>query len=341
MAPVTLEIELTAWDNQDSVRGGMTALPNAAAGATNGLPLSVDSSGRVSIGSMAANTLTASALATDAVTEIQSGLSTLDAAGIRTAVGLAAANLDTQLSTLQADTDNIQTRLPAALVSGRMDASVGAMAANTLTASAVATDAVAEIQTGLSTLDVAGIRSAIGMASANLDTQLNSLASQATTIAGYLDTEILAIKAKTDALPASPAATGDIPTAAAIRAEIDSNSTKLDVAVSTRLASTSYTAPLDAAGVRTAVGLASANLDTQLDALPTATENADALLKRDWTSVTGEAGRSLLNAARVLRNKVVIAGGTITVYKEDGTTVAFTMTAATDAAADPIVSQTP
>jgi len=48
-----------------------------------------------------------------------------------------------------ADTNDIQTRLPAALVSGRMDASVGAMAANTLTASALATDAVGEIADGV------------------------------------------------------------------------------------------------------------------------------------------------------------------------------------------------
>ena len=37
-----------------------------------------------------------------------------------------------------------------------------------------------------------------------------------TTIAGYLDTEIAAIKAKTDTLPAAPAAVGDIPVATAI-----------------------------------------------------------------------------------------------------------------------------
>lgn len=37
MAPCVLEIELTGWDNQDGVRGGMTALPNAAAGANSGL----------------------------------------------------------------------------------------------------------------------------------------------------------------------------------------------------------------------------------------------------------------------------------------------------------------
>lgn len=67
------------------------------------------------------------------------------ASAIRAAVGLAAANLDTQIAAVQSDTDNIQTRLPAALVSGRMDSSVGAMAANVLTASALATDAVTEI----------------------------------------------------------------------------------------------------------------------------------------------------------------------------------------------------
>lgn len=64
-----------------------------------------------------------------------------------------------EFEVLQADIDtavgniaNIQTRLPAALVSGRMDSSVGEMQADTLTASALATDAVTEIQTGLSTL---------------------------------------------------------------------------------------------------------------------------------------------------------------------------------------------
>lgn len=43
----------------------------------------------------------------------------------------------------------------------------------------------------------------------------------------------------------------------------------LDVAVSTRLATSGYTAPLDAAGTRSAVGLSSANLDTQLGTLLT------------------------------------------------------------------------
>ena len=59
------------------------------------------------------------------------------------------ATLDTikvETASLQTDTNDLQTRLPAALVSGRMDSSVGAMAANTLTASALASDAVVEIR---------------------------------------------------------------------------------------------------------------------------------------------------------------------------------------------------
>jgi len=47
-------------------------------------------------------------------------------------------------------------------------------------------------------LDAAGVRSAVGLASANLDTQLAA-------IDDYLDTEVAAIKAKTDNLPSDPA----------------------------------------------------------------------------------------------------------------------------------------
>lgn len=54
------------------------------------------------------------------------------------------------------DTNDIQTRLPAALVSGRMDSSVGAMAANVITAAAAAADFGAEMATALWTDTVAG-----------------------------------------------------------------------------------------------------------------------------------------------------------------------------------------
>lgn len=58
--------------------------------------------------------------------------------------------------------------------------------------------------TGFSTLTAADVRSAIGLASANLDTQISTLATgtNLAIVAGYLDTEIAAIKLKTDLLTA-------------------------------------------------------------------------------------------------------------------------------------------
>lgn len=59
---------------------------------------------------------------------------------------------------------------------------------------------------------------------------------------------------------------------------------------------------------------------------------ADAILKRDWTEITGEATRSLLNAARTLLNKWTLttgAGGYV-VKKEDDSTTAWTGTPTVD-----------
>lgn len=47
--PVNIHCFITAGDPTDAVRQGMTALPNAAASAIGGLPLSVDTSGRVDV----------------------------------------------------------------------------------------------------------------------------------------------------------------------------------------------------------------------------------------------------------------------------------------------------
>lgn len=78
------------------------------------------------------------------------------------------------------------------------------------------------------------------------------------------------------------AATAATPVAASVTGNVGGNvvgsvgsvtgltAANLDVAVSTRLATAGYTAPLTAATTRTALGMASANLDTQLAALATA-----------------------------------------------------------------------
>lgn len=101
---------------------------------------------------------------------------------------------------------------------------------------------------------------------------------------------------------------------------------RLDVPVSSRASQSSLDAQgqgLTQAQVRQAVGLASANLDTQLQTIPTATQNADTLLKRDMSQITGEARRSPLNAIRAFVNTWRIGGGIFTVKKENGTTEAW------------------
>jgi len=76
-----------SFDPTDAVRIGLTALPNAAAGAAGGLP--TDSTGKTAFND-------------------------LDAAGVRTAVGLASANLDTQLADLPTSSEFEARTLPAA-----------------------------------------------------------------------------------------------------------------------------------------------------------------------------------------------------------------------------------
>lgn len=96
-----------------------------------------------------------------------------------------------------------------------------------------------------------------------------------------------------------------------------------------------------AAGGITASSIATDAIDADALASDAVTEIADGLLKRDWTSVTGEAARSVLNALRFLRNKWSISGSTLTVTKEDDTTSAWTGALTTNASADPVTGNDP
>ena len=114
-----------------------------------------------------------------------------------------------------------------------------------------------------------------------------------------------------------PAATGAIIalagavstlTAAGVRSELAVELGRIDVTVSSRLATASYTAPLSASETRSAVGLASANLDTQLADLPTVAEFEARTLaaagyasSTHWTSTRAGYLDSVLLAANANR----------------------------------------
>lgn len=149
----------------------------------------------------------------------------LDAAGTRTAVGLASANIDAQF-----------TAAGTALTAGGVRTAVGLASANLDT----------QFTNAGTALNAAGVRSALGMAIANLDTQL------------------AAINSAVGALPAPL-------TAATTRTALGMASANLDTQLGALGTSISgLPVPLTAATTRTALGLAAANLDTQFSALTTA-----------------------------------------------------------------------
>lgn len=133
----------------------------------------------------------------------------------------------------------------------------------------------------------AGASTAADIAAIKTDTG-TTLPATLVTIAGYIDTEVAAIKAKTDNLPASPAATGDAMTLTA--------------------------------GERTSI--------------------ADAMLGRNIKGGSS-TGRLVSDAYAFIRNRWVIAAGTLTVYDTDDTTILWTAAVTGTAGADPITGTDP
>lgn len=109
---VQVSAQVVPWDPYDSVRQGLTALPNAAAEASGGLLTRGTSTGQIEV----------------------------DGSG-----------------RVKADVTRWATGTPNALVSGRLDVSVGAMAANVLTATAINTGAFTAAKFAAGAIDAAAV----------------------------------------------------------------------------------------------------------------------------------------------------------------------------------------
>ena len=268
-------VEGTTYDAlfADSAPGPATPT-NITAGtvttATNVTTVNGLAAGVITAASIATGAIDADSLAADAGTEIGTAVwatatrsltvlnedsTTLDLdATIRAAVGLAAADLDTQLAALPTAAENADAvwdedatghqtggtfgqaigdpaadtnTIYGAVVTGAAGATIAAdiIAVKAETAS-ILEDTGTTLDGKIDTID--GIVDAILLDTAEIGAAgagLTALATQASvnTIDDFLDTEIAAIKAKTDNLPAAPAATGDAMalTAAAVDAILD------------------------------------------------------------------------------------------------------------------------
>ena len=108
-----------------------------------------------------------------------------------TTAGSFGEQVKTDIDTLIADADDIQTRLPTALVSGRMDASVGAMASGVLTAGAIAADAITAAKVADGAIDAATFASGAIDAAAFAQGAADKVWSSATRTLTALGTDIL------------------------------------------------------------------------------------------------------------------------------------------------------
>jgi hypothetical protein len=138
----------------------------------------------------------------------------------------------------------------------------------------------------------------------NVNATISSRASQTSldTLDDLVDTEVAAIKTKTDQLVFT------------VANQVDSNSLSVS-----------------ATGIRTAVGLATANLDTQIAAVPTAAQNFAAVLTTAITEsyAADNVAPTLAQAIMLIQQSLhefAINSTTRTVKKLDGSTTAATFT---------------
>lgn len=219
----------------------------------NGLAANV-----ITASSIAADAIGASELAADAVAEIQSGLSTLTQANIRTAVGLASADLDTQLAALPTAGENADAVWEEAIAD---HSGTAGSTAEALGAAGSAGDPWSTALPGAYSSGQAG-----KIVGDNLNATVGSRATQTSV--------------------------DDLPT----NAELSTALASADDAVLAAIAALNN---LSQANIRTAIGLGSANLDTQLADLPTNAELATALAAADDAILAAVAALNNLSAAQV------------------------------------------
>jgi hypothetical protein len=330
-----------------SVTGAVGSVTGNVGGNVTGSVGSI-ATGGIAAASFAADAINAAAIAADAVTEIQSGLSTLNAAGVRSAVGLASANLDAQLDALPTAAENADAVWDEAIAGHAGAGSTG----EALSAAGAAGDPWITALPGSYTAGQAGY-----IVGTNVNATVSSRATQTSADSIKSVTDILNGMIETGAgsptyyrytdgaLEQAPTG-GSAPTASAIADEVQTrtiaavttvNGLAANTVTAAALAADAVTeiqsglSTLTAAGVRTAVGLASANLDTQLDALPTASENATAVNTMTLTESYAADGATMTPAQAFymiwsLLAERGISGTTLTAKKLDGSTTSMTFT---------------
>ena len=197
----------------------------------------------------------------------------------------AGASISADVAGVQSDTNDIQTRIPAALVGGRIDANVGAISGDATAADNLETllDDTAGPVPWMGILDQGTAQSATGNdivlragnSHAN-DTLIGATIMVLGSTQGYWQSALISDHVNaTDTVTVTPNA-GYVTPSGTITYKIFAT------------AASSGGSGLDAAGVRAAVGLASANLDTQLSGLDTKLDTIDNFLDTEVAAILAD-----------------------------------------------------
>jgi len=191
-----------------------------------------------------------SSVAFGVATDNTVGTAVLTAASVRSAMGLASANLDTQLSGIPAAVWAAATRTLTTAIPTAADVASAVWSAVSRTITGGTVDTLANSPSVPSAATIASaVWSAVTrtITGGTVDTLTNaptvpSAAAIASQVRTELSTELNRIDVATSTRLAAAAYTAP-PTTAAIRTELSVELARLDAAVSTRLAASSYTAP--------------------------------------------------------------------------------------------------
>ncbi len=340
MAPSVSYIHLTAVDPEDGVRGGMTALPFAAAGATGGSDCAVTFGGTASAGSATTITLTG-AVATDSYYNHQMVqiLSGAGAGQVRVIVAyVGSSKIATVGRAWATNPDNtsvfavkgIETTPAWNLLAGTLSAATSTTA--TLVGG-IATDnyyngALLVIVAGTGQRQARMIKGYVGSTTVATVDRAWATTPDNTSVFVVYGNDLAATDGLGNLSGSIASVTGAVGSVTGAVGSVTGavGSVTAGVTVTTNNDKTGYTA--STVSDKTGYALTSGERNSI----------ADAAYDRDMAAGPDTNSHSFRNAIRFLRNHWTSVAGTLTVYKEDGTTVAYTKTLGTTPGANPVTS---
>jgi hypothetical protein len=219
-------------------------------------------------------------------------------------------------------------------VTGNVGGSVASVAANGITATSLATDAI----------NAASVKAdAVTKIQTGLATPTNITAGTITTVTNLTNAPTAGDLTTTMKTSVTTAATAATPTAAAVTGAVGSVTGNVGGNVTGSVGSIAtggITTASFAAGAIDAAAIAANAIGASELATDAAEEIADAILGRNVAGGSN-TGRLVKEALYPLRNKVVVSGGTMTVYQTDDSTSSWTASVSGTSGADPITTIDP